>query len=120
MKKGTMVCAARSGVVIATREDSDKGGLKPEMLSEGNYVIIDHGDGTDARYWHLQKNGVLVNVGDTIQQGQVIAKSGNTGYSAFPHLHFEVVKQGKGQVPTRFKTKKGIKYLRPAKWHKSV
>jgi hypothetical protein len=35
MKKGTKVCAARAGVVIAMREDSRKGGLKPEMLSEG-------------------------------------------------------------------------------------
>ena len=120
MKKGTKICAARAGVVVSMREDSDKGGLKPEMLSEGNYIIIRHSDGTHANYWHLKKEGVLVNPGDTVQQGQVIGLSGNTGYSAFAHLHFEVVDPTRGQVPTRFSTKKGIKYLRPGKWHKAV
>lgn len=120
MKPGTTICAARKGVVVALREDSDKGGLKAEMLSEGNYIIIDHGDGSEGHYWHLQKDGALVALGDTIQSGQAIALSGNTGYSAFPHLHFEVNESGKGQVPTRFRTKKGIKYLRPGKWHKAI
>jgi hypothetical protein len=120
MKKGTKVCAARSGVVVAVREDSDKGGLKQEMLSEGNYIIIQHDDGSRANYWHLRKDGALVSAGDSIKQGQVIGLSGNTGYSAFAHLHFEVTAPGKGQVPTRFRTKKGIKYLRPGKWHKAV
>ena len=120
MKKGTIVCAARPGIVTAMREDSDKGGLKNEMLSEGNYIIIDHGDGTAAYYWHLQKDGALVKTGDTVLQGQAIGKSGNTGYSAFPHLHFEVVKISKGQVPTWFLTRKGIRYLRPGKWYKKI
>lgn len=120
MKKGTTICAARSGVVTAMREDSDKGGLKNEMLTEGNYIIIDHGDGTAAHYWHLQKEGVLVNMGDTVIQGQAIGKSGNTGYSAFPHLHFEVVQLTKGQIPTRFTTRKGVRYLRPGKWYKGI
>jgi murein DD-endopeptidase MepM/ murein hydrolase activator NlpD len=119
MKPGTRICASRGGVVSVIREDSDKGGLKPEMLSEGNYIIIDHGDGSSAYYWHLQKNGALVNAGDTVKQGQVIALSGNTGYSAFPHLHFEVNETGKGQVPTRFHTKKGVRYLRPGKWYRN-
>jgi murein DD-endopeptidase MepM/ murein hydrolase activator NlpD len=120
MKKGTKICAARAGVVTAFREDSDKGGLKQEMLSEGNYIIIRHADGTQGHYWHLKKNGVLVNMGDTVQQGQLIGLSGNTGYSAFAHLHFEVVDTASGQIPTRFRTKKGIKYLRPGKWHKAI
>src|SRR4030095_1882962 len=117
MRKGTRVCAARAGVVVALREDSKKGGLKPEMLSEGNYIVIQHADGTHANYWHLKKNGALVNIGDMVPQGQVSGLSGNTGYSAFAHLHFEVVDPKKGQIPTRFNTQKGIKYLRPLKWH---
>ena len=120
MKEGTAICAARKGVVIAVREDSNKGGLKPEMLSEGNYVVIEHDDGSTAHYWHLQKDGALVSIGDTVIQGQIIGKSGNTGYSAFPHLHFEVSEPGKGQVPTRFQTTKGSKYLHPGKWHKAI
>src|SRR6187401_1717657 len=89
VKKKTKVCAARNGVVIGARGDSDEGGLKPENMSDGNYISIKHDDGSVAHYWHLVKNGALVNVGDTVTKGQVIGLSGNTGYSAFPHLHFE-------------------------------
>jgi murein DD-endopeptidase MepM/ murein hydrolase activator NlpD len=124
VKKKTKICAAREGVVIAAREDSDNGGLKPENLSDGNYISIKHSDGSVAHYWHLLKDGVLVNVGDTVTAGQLIGKTGNTGYSAFPHLHFEVVGTDASgnykQLATRFKTKKGIKYLRPAKFYRSV
>jgi len=123
VKKGTKICAARKGVVIAVRKDSDKGGLKNENLSDGNYVSIKHIDGSVAHYWHLQKDGVIVNVGDTVQTGQWIGLSGNTGYSAFPHLHFEV--QGYDaagqykQLATRFYTNKGVIYLRPGKFYKT-
>ena len=124
VKKGTRVCAAREGIVIAAREDSDKGGLKTENLSDGNYISIQHNDGSVAHYWHLKKDGVLVNAGDTIKAGQLIGMSGNTGYSAFPHLHFEVVGYDKNrnytQLATRFKTKNGNKYLRPAKFYKVI
>ena len=118
VKEGTAICAAREGKVIAARGDSDKGGLKPENLSDGNYISIQHSDGSIAHYWHLKKDGVLVAVGDTVIKGQTIGYSGNTGYSAFPHLHFEVVQGGK-QVPTRFKTTRGTKYLKPSRFYKA-
>lgn len=123
VKKGTKICAARNGVVIAAREDSDKGGLKPEHLSDGNYISIRHEDGSVAHYWHLMKDGVIVNTGDTVITGQWIGLSGNTGYSAFPHLHFEV--QGYDasgnytQLATRFYTQKGVIYLRPGKFYRT-
>lgn len=123
IKKKTKICAARGGVVTAAREDSDKGGLKPENLSDGNYVTIKHSDGSVAHYWHLNKDGVMVNVGDTVKTGQWIGLSGNTGYSAFAHLHFEV--QGYDahgdykQLATRFHTNKGIRYLRPGKFYRA-
>ena len=124
VKKKTRVCAAREGVVTGARADSDEGGLKPENMSDGNYISIKHYDGSVAHYWHLVKNGALVNVGDTVVKGQVIGLSGNTGYSAFPHLHFEVIGyDGTGaykQLPTRFSTNKGIIYLRPGKFYKAV
>ncbi|MGB8169537.1 MAG: M23 family metallopeptidase [Chthoniobacteraceae bacterium] len=41
-------------------------------------------------YLHLQKNGVLVKVGDEVQAGDLVARSGNTGCSTGPHLHFHV------------------------------
>jgi murein DD-endopeptidase MepM/ murein hydrolase activator NlpD len=123
IKKKTKVCAARDGIVAALRSDSDKGGLKDENLSDGNYISIRHNDGSMAHYWHLQKEGVFVNIGDTVKAGQSIGLSGNTGYSAFPHLHFEV--QGYDasgnyvQLPTRFYTNKGVIYLRPGRFYRN-
>lgn len=122
MKKGTKVLAARDGVVIRLREDGNKGGLKKEYRQFGNFVIVQHADSSRSGYWHLQQNGVRVNVGDTVKQGQWIGISGNTGYTAFPHLHFIVWKSVPGsqwqQVPTRFQTQKGVRYLRAWKWYK--
>jgi murein DD-endopeptidase MepM/ murein hydrolase activator NlpD len=69
VRKRTKVCAARAGVVISARSNSEKGGLKKENLSDGNYVSIQHTDGSVAHYWHLELNGVLVNVGDTVKTG---------------------------------------------------
>jgi murein DD-endopeptidase MepM/ murein hydrolase activator NlpD len=120
MKIGSKICAAREGVVTATKEDSNKGGLKDEYYNEGNHIIIQHSDGSIAMYWHLKKGGVLVNIGDTITKDQLIGYSGNTGYTAFPHLHFQVQNKNGGDIATRFITKKGTMYLRPGKYHKAV
>jgi len=118
MNPGSKICAARGGVVTAVKEDSDEGGLKDEYLSKGNHIIIIHSDGSQAMYWHLQKDGVLVNEGDSVTTGQLIGYSGNTGYTAFPHLHFQVYDKNGKNIATRFYTKKGIAYLRPGKWYK--
>jgi murein DD-endopeptidase MepM/ murein hydrolase activator NlpD len=121
MKKGTAIYAARAGVVTRVKEDGDKGGLDREYRQYGNNIIINHHDNTRAGYWHLQHNGVLVNIGDTVQQGQLIGYSGNTGYTAFPHLHFIVWRSETGnwrQIGTRFQTRRGAKYLRPFKKYK--
>jgi murein DD-endopeptidase MepM/ murein hydrolase activator NlpD len=123
MKKGTAIYAARGGVVARVKEDGDKGGLDAAYRQFGNNIIINHNDGTRAGYWHLQHNGIVVNVGDSVQQGQLIGYSGNTGYTAFPHLHFIVWKSEAGnwrQIGTRFLTRKGAKYLRPFKKYKRL
>ncbi len=116
MKRGTNITAARGGVVVRVKEDGTKGGWNKKYRSHGNNIVIQHTDGTRAGYWHLQHNGALVNVGDTIKQGQIIALSGKTGYSSLPHLHFLVWrfdnKNQWMQVATRFKTASGIIYLR--------
>jgi murein DD-endopeptidase MepM/ murein hydrolase activator NlpD len=123
MKRGTKICAAREGVVIRVKEDGDRGGLKKRYRPYGNYVIIQHADSSRAGYWHLQKDGVLVNVGDTVKKGQVIALSGKTGYSFTPHLHFLVWSADSNrqwrQIATRFQTSKGTKYLRPLRKYRN-
>lgn len=121
LKKGTKVTAAREGVVTRVKEDGTLSGLKKKFRSHGNNIIIQHADGSRSGYWHLQHNGAIVNVGDTVRKGQVIGLSGKTGYALVPHLHFLVWKFEKGkwqQVATRFETHKGIKYLRAWKKYK--
>jgi murein DD-endopeptidase MepM/ murein hydrolase activator NlpD len=58
----------------------------------GNLVIIDHGNGLKTYYGHNSK--LLVKAGETVDTSAVIAKSGNTGRSTGPHIHFEVRKNG--------------------------
>lgn len=123
MKRGTKICAARSGVVVEVKKDSKKGGVNLKYLAEGNHVIIKHDDGSYGNYWHLKYNGALVNVGDTIHQGQLIGLAGKTGYAAFSHLHFEVTTEyspGQNQIPTQFITKKGKRYLKPLRRYTSI
>jgi hypothetical protein len=77
---GTPVHASLGGVVINTSPGSDY----------GKTVEIDHGNGYQTLYGHLSE--VLVKVGETVTQGQLIAKSGETGKVTGPHLHYEVRK----------------------------
>lgn len=123
MKRGTKVLAAREGVVIRVKEDGDRGGWNKKYRPYGNNIVIQHPDGSRSGYWHLQFNGALVNVGDTVQKGQVIALSGKTGYTATPHLHFLVWRSSGDQwqqIATRFQTSNGIKYLRGWKKYQSA
>ncbi len=118
MKRGTTIYAAREGVVIRVKEDGDRGGWNKKYRPYGNNIVIQHPDGSRGGYWHLQKDGALVNVGDTVKTGQAIALSGKTGYAAVPHLHFMVWTNYNDQwqqVPTRFQTRNGARYLRPWK-----
>jgi Peptidase family M23 len=114
MKSGTAICASRAGVVFDVMESSNIGGLK-DKENHWNYILILHEDSSTAIYGHLQQNGALVNVGDIVTQGQEIGLSGNTGYSAFPHLHFQVRNKEGMQIPVRFLTQHGKQYLRQLK-----
>ena len=121
MKKGTKICAARGGKVVGISEDSKIGGPKKKFMMDGNYITIKHNDGSFGGYWHLDFEGALVEKGDVVEVGQVIGLSGDTGYSAFPHLHFWVYRYDDGfaTIPTRFKTENGIKYLKPSKFYRN-
>ena len=124
MKRGTKICAAREGVVVRVKKDGDRGGWNKKYRSYGNNIVIQHPDSSRAGYWHLQKESALVNVGDTVKKGQLIGLSGKTGYAFFPHLHFLVWRfdnMGKWQqVPNRFQTGKGIKYLKPLHKYRNI
>lgn len=87
---GSQVVAVASGVVTYTKE----------RFGYGKTVEINHGNGYVTRYAHNQR--VLVKVGETVQKGQPIALIGSTGRSTGPHLHFEVLKQGRAVDPMTF------------------
>ena len=61
-------------------------------MDKGNFIEIQHDDGTVAHYHHLRLMGVRVEKGQRVEQGELIGLSGNTGYSTGPHLHFAVTK----------------------------
>lgn len=124
MKKGTKICAVRDGIVIRIKSDGKRGGGNVRYRSDGNYIVIQHSDSSRSGYWHLRHEALYVKVGDHVKQGQVIALSGKSGYTYFPHLHFIVWRSdGKGkwtQIGTRFQTNKGIRYLRPFRFYRNT
>lgn len=107
MPEGTPVCAARGGVVVKLKQLSNQGGPSMSFDKYNNYVLIRHDDGTLGHYCHLQQNSVNVRLGDVVTEGQQIARSGNTGFSSGPHLHFAVFKTRNGKervtVPVKFR-----------------
>lgn len=87
---GSSIVAAKSGVVVSPMTH----------WSYGNNVVINHGDGYVTLYAHCAQ--VLVSPGQTVSQGDVIAKVGATGNVTGPHLHFEVYYNGARQDPANF------------------
>lgn len=87
---GTKVRAAAEGVVE----------LAYFSESYGYNILINHNNGFKTRYAHLSE--VKVSKGEKVEQSQVIALSGSTGFSTRPHLHFEVVKDGKRVNPIEY------------------
>ena len=95
------------GLDIATPTGSSvyasSGGVVTSAGWNGGYgyaVVIRHPDGHSTRYGHLSK--ILVSVGQSVSQGQTIAKSGSTGVSTGPHLHFEIIENGTQVDPLPF------------------
>ncbi|HYF82659.1 MAG TPA: peptidoglycan DD-metalloendopeptidase family protein [Clostridia bacterium] len=91
---GSTIVAANAGKVIYS---GYYGGY-------GNTVIIDHGGKISTLYAHNSK--LLVKVGDEVEKGKAITKSGSTGLSTGPHLHFEVRENGQHVDPMKYLTGK--------------
>ena len=89
-KKGADVLAVGDGVVSWSGKRS----------GYGNLVEINHGNGYVTRYGHNQRH--LVEVGDTVKKGQQVAMMGSSGRSTGPHVHFEVLRNGKRVDPAKY------------------
>ncbi|GAA2466131.1 M23 family metallopeptidase [Streptomyces lavendulocolor] len=101
---GTVVKAAHSGVVV--KAGPNGGGDGPAY---GNAVVVKHAGGTYTQYAHLSK--INVRVGETVKTGETIARSGNTGNSSGPHLHFEIrttPNYGSALNPAKFLRGEGV------------
>ncbi len=88
--EGTPVMAAADGVVVELKQSSDTTGMELVDWDRGNHIELQHKLDEYTWYEHLQFNQVFVKMGESVKAGQVIALSGNTGFSEVPHLHFQV------------------------------
>lgn len=101
---GTNVVATHGGTVV--KAGGNGAGDGPAY---GNAIVIKHGNGTYSQYAHLSK--INVKIGQIVKTGQSIAKSGNTGNSSGPHLHFEIrttPNYGSAVDPVAFLRAKGV------------
>lgn len=87
---GTAILASASGMVTTATHSN----------SAGNYIVIAHGNGMSTVYMHCSL--LLVSVGDNVEQGEMIAKVGSTGYSSGNHLHFGIIKNGTYMDPLEY------------------
>ena len=94
---GREVHAVADGTVVGTRNDLPEQvpGTYPAGIpleeADGNFVVLDIGDGFFVNYAHMQPGSIPVEIGDRVQRGDVIGRVGNTGNSVAPHLHLHVM-----------------------------
>ena len=99
--------ARHDGLDIAGKEGSDIIAVAAGVVTwagprygYGNLVEVNHGNGYVTRYGHNKE--VLVHVGDTVDKGEILSHMGSTGRSTGPHVHFEVIKDGKVVDPAKY------------------
>ena len=91
--------AAAEGMIIKAPAPGTVSSVETDQYY-GNLIVIKHDEGFSTRYGHCAK--VFVSKGEKIERGQTIALVGNTGHSTAPHLHYEVIRNGKNVNPLQF------------------
>ncbi|EKS4343176.1 peptidase M23 [Clostridium sporogenes] len=91
-KENTEVLASFSGTVKECGEDKEL----------GKYILLDHGQGIETKYGHLNK--IKVKKGEEVKKGKTIGESGSTGKSTGAHLHFEIIYMGENKNPQDYFT----------------
>ncbi|MBP5456794.1 MAG: urea transporter [Paludibacteraceae bacterium] len=96
------VVAAAAGVVAALQDgvEDNRLGEVNAIQNWGNYVVLKHAEGLYSAVCHLEKGSIAHKVGDAVEKGEILALCGNSGYSPFPHLHFQFQSAPQMGVPT--------------------
>jgi murein DD-endopeptidase MepM/ murein hydrolase activator NlpD len=99
--------------VIWTKDDYHMGGGGKYFLDKANYIKVLHDDGTYAVYAHILMGSAVVQPGDKVKAGDILARAGSSGYSTGPHLHF-VVRKNIGlktlSIPFKFVDQNGLPF----------
>ncbi|REL31910.1 M23 family metallopeptidase [Thalassotalea euphylliae] len=98
MHKGVDFAGKENAPIIATA--SGIVSWSGERYGYGNLIEIDHGDGYKTRYGHNKQ--LLVELGDVVEKGQIIARMGSTGRSTGPHVHYEILRNNTQINPIKY------------------
>ena len=91
---GKPVLAAGEGTVVVAEDvvlDNEPGTSRGVGILYGNHVVIDHGNGEFSLVAHLMHGSLHVKVGDWVESGEVVARTGNSGMSSEPHIHYQLM-----------------------------
>lgn len=93
MPRGTPVIATASGKIVQLKRSDLQAGY-------GNYIDIDHGNGIVTRYAHLED--ITVKFGASVAKGETVGTVGTSGGSVAPHVHYEILRDGKNVDPIHY------------------
>lgn len=122
MVRNIPVVAAADGIVLRIRDgvaDANvriTGGVGMDDRQAGNAVIIDHGNGWVTQYSHLKRGSVAVSPGAAVKAGTPLGAIGMSGNAEFPHVHFEVRRDGVAVDPFAHDTREGCAASRKSLW----
>lgn len=97
---GVPVFAVLGGVVVDTHDGEPDMNTVWDERNLANYVVIDHGSGYFGYYYHFKRDSVAVSPGQAVAAGTQIGLTGSSGFSDWPHLHFETRKDGQWIEPS--------------------
>lgn len=102
--QSNVIIATKAGIVKTVNNTCDNNGSYGDTCGggSGNYVTIDHEDGTSSVYAHMYPDSITVNVGDRVEQGEKLGTIGNSGSSNGCYLHFEIRVNGAPVNPLEY------------------
>jgi murein DD-endopeptidase MepM/ murein hydrolase activator NlpD len=114
MDVGTYLTAVRAGTVVWVKGDYHMSGTTQYFLDKANVIKVLHDDGTFASYAHILMDTAMVKEGDKVGVGDKLARSGSSGFSTGPHLHFSIIKNAGLKniaIPFKFVDQNGTAFI---------